>query len=106
LISRLATTFHFSDLGILSESNYELDLEFGLSDKFLAALIVRNLDFDLKIMAEVYIEARPKGRQEGTAIENYDVEEQGDRILKTFQTQKEAITWAKSEGYSPYASGI
>ena len=42
-------------------------------------------------MAKVYIEARPKGRQEGTAIEDYVVEEQGDRVLKIFKTQAEAI---------------
>ena len=48
-------------------------------------------------MAKVYIEARPKGRQEGTAIEDYVVEEQGDRVLKIFKTQAEAITWSKSE---------
>ncbi|MFZ0602596.1 MAG: hypothetical protein WAN05_14800, partial [Roseiarcus sp.] len=52
-------------------------------------------------MAKVYIEARPKGRQEGTAIEDYVVEEQGDRVLKIFKTQAEAITWSKSEGDLP-----
>jgi uncharacterized protein (DUF4415 family) len=50
----------------------------------------------------VYIEARPKGRQ-GSAIEGYVVE-QGDRVLKTFKTQEEAITWAKSEGHSPHVA--
>jgi hypothetical protein len=52
-------------------------------------------------MAEVYVEARPKGRREGSATEDFVVEEQGDRVLKTFKTQAEAITWAKSEGHSP-----
>ena len=33
---------------------------------------------------------------EGSAIEDYVVEEQGDRVLKTFHTQGEAIIWAKS----------
>ena len=42
------------------------------------------------------LEARPKGRREGTAIVDYVVEEQGDRVLKAFKTQAEAITWAKS----------
>jgi hypothetical protein len=105
----------FSDRGVLSENNYDLDLEFGLSDKFLASLIARNLDFDLKIMAKVdiearpkivYIEARPKGRQEGTAIEDYVVEEQGDRVLKTFKTQAEAITWAKGQGRLPHVARV
>ena len=49
-------------------------------------------------MTTVFIEARPKGRREGTAIVDYVVEEQGDRVLKAFKTQAEAITWAKSEG--------
>ena len=57
-------------------------------------------------MATVFIEARPKGRQEGSPIEDYVVEEKEDRILKTFKTQKEAITWAKSEGHSPHVARV
>ena len=30
--------------------------------------------------AKVFIEARPKGRHEGNAIEDYVVEEEGDRV--------------------------
>ena len=52
-------------------------------------------------MTKVFIEARPKGWQQGSAIEDYVVEEEGDRVLKTFKTQEEAITWAKSEGHCP-----
>jgi len=55
-----------------------------------------------KTPGRVYIEARPKGRQ-GSAIEGYVVE-QGDRVLKTFKTQAEAITWAKSVGHSPHVA--
>ena len=50
-------------------------------------------------MTTVFIEARPKGRPEGSAIEDYVVEEQGGRVLKTFKTQDEAVTWSKSEGH-------
>ena len=50
------------------------------------------------------IEARPKGRREGTAIVDYVVEEQGDRVLKAFKTQAEALSWAKSEGHSPHVA--
>jgi hypothetical protein len=57
-------------------------------------------------MTTVFIEARPKGRQEGSAIEDYVVEEQGDRVLKTFTTQAEAIAWAKSEGHSPHVARV
>jgi tRNA(Arg) A34 adenosine deaminase TadA len=59
-----------------------------------------------KIMANVYVEARPKGRREGTPIEDYVVEEQGDRVLKTFNTQAEAITWAKGQGHSPHVARV
>ena len=34
------------------------------------------------------------------------VEEQGDRVLKAFKTQAEAITWAKSEGHSPHVARV
>jgi hypothetical protein len=57
-------------------------------------------------MANVYVEARPKGRSEGSHIEDYIVEEQGDRVLKTFKTQVEAIAWAKSQGHSPHVARV
>jgi hypothetical protein len=59
-----------------------------------------------EVMTTVFIEARPKGRREGTAIVDYVVEEQGDRFLKAFKTQAEAITWAKSEGHSPHVARV
>ena len=52
-------------------------------------------------MPNVYIEPRPKGRKEGTAIEDYVVEDHKDHVLKTFKTQKEAIDWAKKEATIP-----
>ena len=57
-------------------------------------------------MTTVFIEARPKGRQEGSAIEDYGVEEEGGRVLKSFKTQAEAITWAKSEGHAPHVARV
>lgn len=39
----------------------------------------------------VYVEARPKGRPEGSAIEDYVVEDHADHVLATFKTQQEAI---------------
>jgi hypothetical protein len=48
----------------------------------------------------------PKVGRLGGAIEDYVVEEEGDRVLKTFKTQEEAITWAKSEGHSPNAARV
>jgi hypothetical protein len=52
-------------------------------------------------MANVYVEARPKGRQEGSPIDDYVVEDHADHPLGTFKTQHEAIAWAKSKGHSP-----
>jgi hypothetical protein len=57
-------------------------------------------------MTTVFIEARPKGRPEGSSIEDFVVEEKGDRVLKTFKTQAEAITWAKSEGHAAHVARV
>jgi probable addiction module antidote protein len=57
-------------------------------------------------VANVYIEARPKGRREGEPIENYVVEDHADHILKTFKTQHEAIEWAKKEGHHPLVARV
>ena len=54
-----------------------------------------------EVMTTVYIEARPKGRREGTAIVDYVVEEQGDRFLKAFKTQEEAILGRRVKGTRP-----
>ena len=47
-------------------------------------------------MANVYVEARPKGRQEGSPIDDYVVEDHADHALGTFKTQREAIDWSKN----------
>jgi hypothetical protein len=52
-------------------------------------------------MANVYIEARPKGRSEGIHIEDYVVEDRADHILTTCNSQREAIDWAQRQGHSP-----
>jgi hypothetical protein len=39
-------------------------------------------------MPNVYIEARPKGRQEGSGIDDFVVEDHADHVLATFKTQK------------------
>jgi hypothetical protein len=57
-------------------------------------------------MTTVYIEARPKGRPEGTRIDDYVVEEQGGRVLDTFRTQAEAIAWAKRNGHAPHVARV
>ena len=78
---------------------------FGAAKTKLAKKAAANLP-GKELMTTVYIEARPKGRQEGSAIEGYVVVEQGDRVLKTFKTQAEAITWAKSKGHSPHVARV
>jgi len=57
-------------------------------------------------MANVYIEARPKGRTEGDAIEDYVVEDHAEHVLAEFKTQGEAIDWAKGEGHSPLVARV
>jgi len=57
-------------------------------------------------MAVVYIEARPKGKPEGTRIDDYVVEDHADHALASFQTQKEAIDWAKRNNHSPHVARV
>jgi len=57
-------------------------------------------------MAIVYIEARPKGRADGSPIDDYVVETQGDQQLGTFRTQADAITWSKSNGHTPHVARV
>lgn len=57
-------------------------------------------------MANVYVEARPKGRPEGSAIEGYVVEDHADSVLGNFQTQAEAIEWAKKRGHRPLVARV
>jgi hypothetical protein len=57
-------------------------------------------------MANVYVEARPKGRPEGSPITDYVVEDHADHVLHTARTQHEAIAWAKSQGHSPLVARV
>ena len=57
-------------------------------------------------MASVYIEARPKGRPEGSPITDYVVEDHADHILATFKTQREAIDWARSQGHAAHVARV
>ncbi len=57
-------------------------------------------------MANVYVEARPKGRPEGSPIDDYVVEDHADNMLGTFKTQKEAIHWAKAIGHHPLVARV
>ena len=57
-------------------------------------------------MANVYVEARPKGRPEGSAIEGYVVEDHADSVIKTTDTQRDAIDWAKENGHQPFVARV
>ena len=57
-------------------------------------------------MAVVYVEARPKGRSEGTKIDDYVVEDHADNVLAIFQTQREAIDWSKRNRHSPHVARV
>jgi hypothetical protein len=57
-------------------------------------------------MANVYIEARPKGRPEGHPIDGYVVEDHADHELATFRTQTEAIQWARQQGHHPLVARV
>ena len=57
-------------------------------------------------MANVYVEARPKGRPEGSPIHDYVVEDNTDHVLATSPTQRQAIDWAKARGHSPLVARV
>jgi hypothetical protein len=57
-------------------------------------------------MANLYIEARPKGRPEGDRIDDYVVEDQADQVLGTFDTQQKGIDWAKAHGFRPLIARV
>ena len=58
------------------------------------------------MMANVFVEPRPKGKQEGTPISDYVVEDHADHVLATVKTQEEAIHWAKSHGHTPHVARV
>jgi hypothetical protein len=57
-------------------------------------------------MANVYVEPRPKGRPEGSPIDEYVVEDHADHVLATFETQQDAIDWANSNGHTPLVARV
>jgi hypothetical protein len=56
-------------------------------------------------MTVVYVEARPKGKPDAP-ITDYVVEDHADHVLATFNTQLEAINWAKQNGNRPHVARI
>ena len=50
-------------------------------------------------MPNVYVEARPQGRPEGSSIEDFVVEDHADHVLGTFKTKKRS-TRPERNGHS------
>ena len=57
-------------------------------------------------MTNVFIEARPKGRPEGSPIEDFVVEDRADLVMHTAKTQREAIDWAHKKGHTPLVARV
>ncbi|WP_237477724.1 hypothetical protein [Lichenibacterium dinghuense] len=57
-------------------------------------------------MAAVYIEPRPKGRSEGTRIDDYVIEDGADHVLGITKTQHEAVHWANENGHLPHVARV
>ncbi len=57
-------------------------------------------------MARVYVEARPKGRPEGTRIDEYVIEDNRAQALHVAPTQHDAIQWAKQHGHAPHVARV
>ena len=59
-------------------------------------------------MANVFVEPRPKGKPEGTPIEDYILEHAGgERVTNTiYKTQKDAIDDAKKLGHKPLVARV
>jgi hypothetical protein len=50
---------------------------------------------EAKVMAIVYVEARPKAYPEGSPINDYVIEDRADHVLVITNTQADAIAWAR-----------
>jgi hypothetical protein len=59
-----------------------------------------------KRMKVVFVEPRPNGKQEGSPIGDYVVEDHVDHALGTFKTQEQAIAWSKHHGHTPHVARV
>jgi hypothetical protein len=57
-------------------------------------------------MPNVYVEARLRGRPEGSAIADYVVEDHADHVLATFKTQQETIEPSRKNGHAPLVARV
>ncbi len=52
-------------------------------------------------MSNVYVEARPIGRPEGSYITDWSVADRADNVLGIFKTRQAAVDWCKAKGHAP-----
>jgi hypothetical protein len=58
-------------------------------------------------MPDIYVEPRPKGRPDGTPIDDYVLEFAGGKTLNgPFRTQAEAVSYARAQGYHPLCARV
>ena len=57
-------------------------------------------------MLNAFVEPSPKGRPQGSATEDYVVEDHADHALATTTMQREAIKWAKKNGHTPLVARV
>ena len=69
-------------------------------------MLARRGESERTEMTTVFIEARPKGRPEGSPITGDVVEDHADHTLATFKTQHDAIDWAKQNGHAPHVARV
>ena len=56
--------------------------------------------------AECLCRGAAQGPTEGSAIEDYVVEDHADHVLATFKTQQEAIDWSRKNGHAPLVARV
>lgn len=57
-------------------------------------------------MANVFIEARPKGRPEGSPITDYVIEDGEGQVINVQTIQRHAVLWAKKRGFHPLIARV
>jgi len=101
---------HFAS-GLGEQNQLDAGMSFNRRSGRMSSASLRDCFLQMKPikarkMANVYVEARPKGRPEGSPIQDYVVEDHADQVLGTFPTQKQAIDWAKAKGHSPLVARV
>jgi hypothetical protein len=57
-------------------------------------------------MTDLFVEPRPKGKPDGSAISDFVVEDHAGYVLATFQTEEQAIHWARTHGYMTHVAHV